>query len=106
MTITTSNHAANTVTGQNFDSSKPPRFLAALFLPVLGFMAICVGGRSNRKLRVRLALAVVGMVTLLTFAGCGGGAQGITTPAGSYNITVTAATTTVQATTQVTLTVQ
>ncbi len=104
MTITTSNHSSNAVTGQNFDG-KPPRFLAALFLPVLGFVGICLGGRSNKKLRVRLALAVVGMVTLMTFAGCGG-VHGITTPAGNYQITVTAATATVQATTQVTLTVQ
>jgi uncharacterized repeat protein (TIGR01451 family)/fimbrial isopeptide formation D2 family protein len=104
MTITTSNHSSNVVTGENL-GSKPPRFVAALFLPVLGFVGICLGGRSKKQWRMRLALAFVGMVTLLAFAGCSG-LQGITTPAGSYQITVSAATTTVQATTQVTLSVK
>jgi hypothetical protein len=104
MTITTSNHSSNVVTGANFGGGQSPRFLAGLFLPVFGFVGLCLGGRSKKKLKVRLALAFVGMVALLSFAGCSG-MQGITTPAGSYQITVTAATSTVQATTQVTLTV-
>jgi uncharacterized lipoprotein YmbA len=50
-------------------------------------------------------MVVVGAMALLSFAGCGG-AHRITTPAGNYQLTVTAAATTVQATTTVTLTVK
>jgi hypothetical protein len=45
------------------------------------------------------------MLALMALVGCGSTRQ-IGTPAGSFSITVTAATATVQATTQVTLTVQ
>jgi hypothetical protein len=48
----------------------------------------------------------MGLVALLSFAGCGAGFRDITTPPGTYQITVTAASTTVQASTPVTLTVQ
>jgi len=54
---------------------------------------------------LRLAMVFAGVMMLLTFAGCGG-TRGITTPPGSYQITVTAVTTTVQASAPVTLTVQ
>jgi hypothetical protein len=43
---------------------------------------------------------------LLSFAGCGGGLHSPVTPAGTYQLTVTAATATVQASTPVTLNVQ
>jgi hypothetical protein len=104
MTITTSSGNSNTVTGKNL-GGRTPRFYATLFFPVLGLVGIAFGGRRSRKARLRLAMAVLSMLGLLAFTGCGG-VHGITTPAGSYTITVTAATTTVQATTQVTLTVQ
>jgi hypothetical protein len=50
-------------------------------------------------------MVFAGAVVLLSFAGCGGGNR-ITTPAGNYQLTVTAASTTVQASTTVTLTVK
>jgi hypothetical protein len=104
MTVTTSNGASNVVSGMNFDG-KPPLYAAAFFLPVFGLLAMALGGRKSRKPRLRLAMVVVGAMALLSFAGCGG-AHRITTPAGNYQLTVTAAATTVQATTTVTLTVK
>jgi hypothetical protein len=107
MTITTSNHQSNVISGQNhIDGSKPPAYAALLF-PVFGVTIIVLGGSMNRKTRKRLRLAMVfaGALALLAFAGCGG-TNGITTPKGSYQLTVTAASTTVQATTTVTLNVQ
>ena len=106
MTVTTSSGAANVFTTANV-SGNGPRFLAALIFPVLGLVGMALSGRKkNRRPRLRLAMAAIGVMTLLAFVGCGGGAQRITTPPGNYQITVTAATTTVQATTQITLTVQ
>jgi len=61
---------------------------------------VCIDGPA-----VGFYLVAYLLMTLLSFAGCGG-PHGITTPAGTYTITVTAATTTVQATTTVTLSVQ
>jgi apolipoprotein N-acyltransferase len=88
----------------NMDGGKPLLYAALLF-PVFGLVAMALGGRKSRKPRLRLAMVVVGAMALLSFAGCGG-AHRITTPAGNYQLTVTAAATTVQATTTVTLTVK
>jgi hypothetical protein len=105
MTINTSGHGNNVVTSQNLGMGhKAP--LYAMFFPVLGLVGIALGGRKSKKARLRLAMVLLGMVTLLSFAGCGGGGHNITTPAGTYTITVTAATTTVQVSTPVTLSVQ
>jgi hypothetical protein len=104
LTITTSNGKTISATAQNFGKGKAP-FYAAMFLPVFGLVGIAFSGRKGRKARLRFAMVVIGAVALLSFAGCGG-AHGITTPAGSYHLTVTAATTTVQASTPVTLNVQ
>ncbi len=111
MTVTTSSGKSNVISGQNFggDSSKPPLYAALLF-PVLGLVGIAMGGRINSKKarktrRLRLAVVFAGAVALLSFAGCGG-AHRITTPAGNYQLTVTAASVTVQVSTPVTLTVQ
>ncbi len=105
LTLNTSGNSSNTFTTQRFDGPTP-RLYAALAFPALGLVALVFGGRkSSRKTRLRLAFVFAGMLTLLMLAGCGG-AHRIGTPAGSFSITVTAATATVQATTQVTLTVQ
>lgn len=82
-----------------------PRLYAALSFPVMGLVGIAFAGRKSKKARLRLAMVILGMVTLLALAGCGG-PHGIVTPAGNFPITVTAATTTVQANTTVTLGVQ
>jgi hypothetical protein len=105
MTVNTSS-AKSIVTGQNFDMGSKPPLYAALLFPVLGLVGIGLGGRKGRKTRLRLAMVFAGAVVLLSFAGCGGGAHGITTPPGNYQLTVTAASATVQASTTVTLTVQ
>jgi hypothetical protein len=105
MTISTSGHGHNVVTSHNLGvGGKSP--LYAMFFPVLGLVGIALGGRKSKKARLRMAVVLLGMVALLSFAGCGGGGHNITTPAGTYQITVTAATTTVQASAPVTLTVQ
>jgi hypothetical protein len=103
LTISTAGNGSNAISGWNFGPGSTPPFYAFL-LPVLGLLGLAATGRK-KKTRLRLALVFAGVMTLLTFAGCGG-AHGIVTPAGSYTITVTASTTTVQASTQVTLSVQ
>src|SRR5258707_3188869 len=104
LTITTSKDAT-VVRAQAFRVGNSRHFYAAWFFPVLGLVGIAVSGRKNKKARMRLALLLMGIVMLLSFAGCGG-AHRITTPAGNYQSTVTAATTTRPAPTQVTMTVQ
>jgi uncharacterized repeat protein (TIGR01451 family) len=105
MTLTTSGNSSNVITSQRFGGPNP-RLYAAFVFPALGLVAIVFSGRrKSKKTRLRLAFAFAGMITLLALAGCGGGNH-ISTPAGNFTITVTGATTTVQATTQVTLTVQ
>ncbi|MGC2697793.1 MAG: hypothetical protein WA738_18555, partial [Candidatus Angelobacter sp.] len=105
LTITTSNGGSNVVAGENFDLRKSHRLYAALSFPVLGLVGIAFGGRKSKKARLRLAMVLMGIVTLLALAGCGG-PHGITTPSGNFPLTITASSATVQATTQVTLTVQ
>ena len=108
MTVTTSSGKSNVISGQNFgDGGKPPLYAALLF-PVLGLVGIALGGRKQQEDQEDgcvWSMVFVGAVALLSFAGCGG-AHGITTPAGNYQLTVTAASTTVQVSTPVTLTVQ
>jgi fimbrial isopeptide formation D2 family protein len=105
MTVTTSN-GKTAVAGLNFDFGGKPPLYAALFFPVLGLVGIALSGSKARKTRLRFAMVFVGAAMLLSFAGCGGGLHGPVTPAGSYQLTVTAASTTVQATAPVTLNVQ
>jgi hypothetical protein len=103
LTLGTSGNTGNAVSGWNFGpGSRPP--LYAVLLPVVGLLGIAATGR-RKKARLRLALVFAGIMTLLSFAGCGG-AHGITTPPGSYSITVTATNATLQASTQITLSVQ
>jgi hypothetical protein len=106
LTITTSNSKSAAVAGLNFNFGGKPPLYAALFFPVIGLVGIALGGRKARKTRLRFAMVFVGAAALLSFAGCAGGLQGPVTPAGSYQITVTAASATVQASTPVTLNVQ
>jgi uncharacterized repeat protein (TIGR01451 family) len=103
MTLITTSRSGNALSSRNF-GDKSPRFYAAWIFPVLGLMGIAFRARK-KKTGFRLALAFAGMLAVLGFAGCGG-AHGIGTPPGSYPITVTAATVTVQASAKVTLTVQ
>jgi hypothetical protein len=94
-----------TASSQNPFGSRT-RFYAALFFPVFGLVGIVLGGRRNKKFKLRLTTLLMGFILLLSFVGCGGGAPTLTTPVGNFQITVTAASATVQANTQITLTVQ
>jgi uncharacterized repeat protein (TIGR01451 family) len=105
MTVTTSSDKS-AVAGLNFDFGGKPPLYAALFFPVVGLVGIALSGRKARKTRLRFAMVFVGAAMLLSFAGCAGGLHGPVTPAGTYQITVTAASATVQASTPVTLSVQ
>ncbi|HET7749364.1 MAG TPA: hypothetical protein VFK81_08285 [Terriglobales bacterium] len=105
MTVTTSN-GNGAVAGLKFDFGGKPPLYAALLFPVLGLVGIALSGSKARKTRLRFAMVFVGAAMLLSFAGCGGGLHGPLTPAGSYQITVTAASATVQASAPVTLNVQ
>jgi fimbrial isopeptide formation D2 family protein len=105
MTVTTSN-GNGSVAGLKFDFGGKPPLYAALLFPVLGLVGIALSGSKTRKTRLRFAMVFVGAAMLLSFAGCGGGLHGPLTPAGTYQLTVTAASTTVQASAPVTLNVR
>jgi ABC-type glycerol-3-phosphate transport system substrate-binding protein len=50
-----------------------------------------LGQQDRKAVRVRLALAFAGLLLLLGLAGCGGAVNGFTgTPAGTFQVTVTA----------------
>jgi ABC-type uncharacterized transport system auxiliary subunit len=72
----------------------------------MGLAFVTLGAKKDRRRALRgLAIFAV-MAFLIVLAGCGGGPHGIVTPAGTYQITVTAVTPTAQATTTITLNVQ
>jgi uncharacterized repeat protein (TIGR01451 family) len=107
MTVTTSNGKAVAATARNSDGPRHRSPLyAALLFPVFGIVGIAFSGRRGRKPRMRFALVVIGALALLSFAGCGSGLHGIVTPAGNYQLSVSASSSTTQVSTPVTLTVQ
>jgi len=67
-------------------SQEPPRYLI-LLLSLLGLTAFALRERRGRKLRVRLAMALMGLMVLMGLWGCGG--NPLVTPPGTYTITVT-----------------
>jgi len=83
-----------------------PRTYAAMLLPLFGLLGMLLTGKNRKQKRLRLALCLAGLLTVLAFAGCGGTAGVRGTPAGSFPVTVTAATPTDQATTTVVINVQ
>jgi CSLREA domain-containing protein/fimbrial isopeptide formation D2 family protein/uncharacterized repeat protein (TIGR01451 family) len=106
MMVTTSSGKAIAATARNAGPGSRAPMYAALFFPVFGMVGIAFSGRRGRKARMRLALVVIGALALLSFAGCASGLRGIATPAGNYQLSVSAATATVQVSTPVTLSVQ
>lgn len=105
MTITTSNGRTVAAARNSGMSGRSPLYAALLF-PVFGMVGIAFSGRRGRKARMRFVLVVIGALALLSFAGCASGLHGIVTPAGNYQISVSAASATVQVSTPVTLSVQ
>jgi hypothetical protein len=106
MTVTTSNGKARAATARNAVPGSRSPLYAALLFPVFGMVGIAFSGRRGRKARLRFALVVIGALALLSFAGCGSGLHGIVTPAGNYQLSVSASSATVQVSTPVTLSVQ
>jgi hypothetical protein len=107
MTVTTSSGKAVAATARNSDGPRHRSPLyAALLFPVFGIVGVAFSGRRGRKPRMRFALVVIGALALLSFAGCGSGLHGIVTPAGNYQLSVSASSSTTQVSTPVTLTVQ
>jgi uncharacterized repeat protein (TIGR01451 family) len=67
-----------------------PPFYAAL-LPILGLLGFGFGRKKGKAARLRLAMLLAGVLMLLAFVGCGGGSFKQTgTPAGTFQITVSA----------------
>ena len=106
MTVTTSSGKTIAATARNAGPGSRAPMYAALFFPVFGMVGIAFSGRRGRKARMRFALVVIGALALLSFAGCASGLRGIATPAGNYQLSVSAAAGTVQVSTPVTLSVQ
>jgi len=67
-------------------SGEPPRYLI-LLLSLLGLTGFALRERRGRKLRLRLAMALMGLMVLVGLWGCGG--NPLVTPPGTYTITVT-----------------
>jgi hypothetical protein len=92
-----------------FPAGRP--FYAALF-PVSGLalFGIGIGGRKSRRRRLLMALLLGGFFALIMFhAGCGSSSKTTTTtgtPAGTYNLTVTATSGSATRTQQIVLVVQ
>ncbi|HKF21440.1 MAG TPA: Ig-like domain repeat protein [Candidatus Angelobacter sp.] len=81
----------------------------ALLFSSLGLAGIVIAGTNSKKVRLRVVMAVSGIVLLLALAGCGGrpqqtGTNG--TPAGTYTITVTGTSGAASGSATVTLSVQ
>ncbi len=94
-TLVVNTTARTTTTTQNF---RMTNLFYAMFLPLSGLVLIgaCFGGTNSRKRRLMIALFVCGLFgTVFVQVGCGSSGSTTTvsgTPAGSYNITITATT--------------
>ena len=106
MTVTTSSGKAVAANSQERRTGQQVSVLCRSVPPGLRHGGDCVQRTSRTKARMRLALVVIGALALLSFAGCAGGLHGVATPAGTYQLTVTASSATVQVSTPVTLSVQ
>ena len=108
-TLVVNTTARTTTTAQNF---RPTKLFYAMFLPLSGLVLVgaCFSGTDARKRRLMIALFVCGLFgTVFVQVGCGSSGSTTTvsgTPAGSYNITITATTGTASRSTVITLNVQ
>jgi hypothetical protein len=108
-TLVVNTIARTTTTVQNL---RMRNIFYAMFLPLSGLVLVgaCFGGTDSRKRRLMIALFVCGLFgTVFVQVGCGSSGSTTTvsgTPAGSYNITVTATTGSASRSTVITLNVQ
>ncbi|HEY6968146.1 MAG TPA: Ig-like domain repeat protein [Candidatus Angelobacter sp.] len=68
--------------------TSPPLYAALLSL--LGVIATVFGLRNSKRTRLRLAMVLASMTVLVLLVGCGGGRFVPGTPAGTFQVTVTA----------------
>lgn len=101
MTVTTAAHSGSIMP---FPGSKTAPVYAVLF-PLLGLAGLGFSRKKGKQSRLRLAMLLAGLLMLLVFTGCGGRTSSPGTPAGTFPITVTATSSTAQASTTVNLTV-
>ena len=101
MTVTT---AAGSVSVVPFGGHRTTPVYAVL-LPLLGLAGLGFGRKKGNQRRLRLAMLLAGLLMLLIFAGCGGRGQTPGTPRGTFPVTVTATSSTAQASTTVNLNV-
>jgi len=93
-------------------SAAPPMRVGptyALLLPAFGVLGLVFAGtrgKKNKKIRLRWAMALSGLVLLLALAGCGGRPGFAGTPPGTYTIMVTGSSGTTSGSAPVTLIVQ
>lgn len=108
-TLVVNSTARTTTTAQNFRGGN---LFYAMFLPLSGLVLVgaCFGGPDSRKRRLLIALFICGLFgTVFVQVGCGSSGSTTTvsgTPAGSYNITITATTGSASRSTIITLNVQ
>ena len=108
-TLVVNTTARTTTTTQNFRGGN---LFYAMFLPLSGLVLVgaCFGGADSRKRRLMIALFVCGLFgTVFVQVGCGSSGSTTTvsgTPAGNYNITITATTGSASRSTVIALNVQ
>jgi hypothetical protein len=94
------------------ESSRSRSVFYAMFLPLSGLVLVgaCFGGVNSRKRRLMIAMFVCALFgTVMVQAGCGSSGTTTTvtgTPAGTYNVTLTATSGAASRSTVITLTVQ
>jgi hypothetical protein len=104
MTVSAADHGTSLSSNASTSAARKPRFYAALAFPVFGLIGIVFSGRKKKN-KLRLMTFLMGLMVLLGSIGCGG-FQGLQTPAGSFQITVTATSASAQVSVPVSLTIR
>ena len=104
MTVSAADHGTSLSSNASASAARKPRFYAALAFPVFGLIGIAFSGRKKKN-KLRLMTFLMGLMVLLGSIGCGG-FQGLQTPAGSFQITVTATSASAQVSVPVSLTIR
>src|SRR5439155_11676456 len=83
MTVTSTGRTGSASTMPFSLDGTTPRIYVAMLFPLLGLLGMTLNGKNRKKMRLRLAVCLVGLLALLALAGCGGTAVNpFATPAG------------------------